>query len=211
MWAEQITAEDSSKPPSVKKEVSGYDAEEVAQPGESEEAPSAPAEPKEEEEPEQVVEPPTTASEEAPVAFPSGPAPEVQSPVAFPTSEDSTSQKAAATGSVKFGDVATPPRSGTPEVETESRRKRISSQNFQRLAKRVSLGIRRKSSHASGPSTSQERREGSAAASTTAVEGESGSVRDSEDAGTQQGQDGDSGSPSGKKGKRDSKKRGSLF
>jgi len=49
---------------------------------------------------------------------------------------------------VTFGvNVNSPPsRTGTPDPESEPKRKRISSQNFQRLARRVSLATRRQSS-----------------------------------------------------------------
>lgn len=53
-----------------------------------------------------------------------------------------------ATPGVTFGtDVALPPsRTGTPDPDSEPKRKRISSQNFQRLARRISLTTKRQNS-----------------------------------------------------------------
>jgi hypothetical protein len=94
----------------------------------------------------------------------------ISSPVAFPTSGDdqsdvqsevtpapATETSAApvvapapvrAPAGVTFGtSVNSPPsRTGTPDPESEPKRKRISSQNFQRLARRISLTTRRPSS-----------------------------------------------------------------
>lgn len=55
------------------------------------------------------------------------------------------------TPGVTFGaDVLSQPsRTGTPDVDAEPKRKRISSQNFQRLARRISLTTRRQSSSSS--------------------------------------------------------------
>lgn len=110
---------------------------------------------------------PTSGPEEelatapTPVAFPTSDdqAPE---PVAFPVSDDGRSVASqprptipghAQGASVTFDTTTTPPRSGTPDpsgtpnadaTATESKRKRISSQNFQRLARRISLSTPRK-------------------------------------------------------------------
>lgn len=101
------------------------------------------------------------ATTPAPVAFPtsgdsSSQAPE---PVAFPVSDDARSvasqPRPAVPGhvqgaSVTFDTTTTPPRSGTPDPSgtpndsTDGKRKRISSQNFQRLARRISLSTPRK-------------------------------------------------------------------
>jgi ATP-binding cassette subfamily B (MDR/TAP) protein 6 len=57
---------------------------------------------------------------------------------------------AAAAAGVTFGNGVddTPARSGTPDPdETKAKRKRISSQNFQRLAKRVSMNVQRRGSY----------------------------------------------------------------
>jgi hypothetical protein len=64
-------------------------------------------------------------------------------PIAFPTSDDTASQKPPSTHTpvVTFGsEVNTPPRSATPDVEVEAKRKRPTpAQSFQRLARRISL------------------------------------------------------------------------
>lgn len=75
-------------------------------------------------------------------------------PIAFPTSGDAASSKrssvvATPTGITFSPEVDSPPsRSGTPDPDAEPKRKRISSQNFQRLAKRITM-VRRNSSSAS--------------------------------------------------------------
>lgn len=53
---------------------------------------------------------------------------------------------------VTFGEGVNPPRTGTPDPESEPKRKRISSQNFQRLARRISITTRRQSSSSILPS-----------------------------------------------------------
>lgn len=94
----------------------------------------------------------------------------ISSPIAFPTSGDDQSDvqregtlgpatetsatpvaaplPVRAPAGVTFGSsVNSPPsRTGTPDPESEPKRKRISSQNFQRLARRISLTTRRSSS-----------------------------------------------------------------
>lgn len=73
-------------------------------------------------------------------------------PLAFPATDDTTSQRAPSeripsqtVGGVTFGDSvnAPPSRSGTPDPEAEPKRKRISSQNLQRFARKMSLATRR--------------------------------------------------------------------
>jgi hypothetical protein len=94
-----------------------------------------------------------TQVDDTPVAFPKA------NPVAFPTSDSepvafpgSTSDEAASqkdpsvtqTPGITFAqEVGTPERTGTPDPESETKRKRISSQNFQRLARRISVTTRR--------------------------------------------------------------------
>jgi hypothetical protein len=84
-------------------------------------------------------------SKASPVAFPTSDS----APVAFPgsTSGEAASQKASsvtqAPGITFAKEVGTPERTGTPDPESETKRKRISSQNFQRLARRISLTTRR--------------------------------------------------------------------
>ncbi|KAF8894942.1 hypothetical protein CPB84DRAFT_1816097 [Gymnopilus junonius] len=79
-------------------------------------------------------------------------------PVAFPTSENQSDKGKSEqsvvqtqTPGVTFSsNVDSPPsRTGTPNPESEPKRKRISSQNFQRLARRISLTTRRQSSSSS--------------------------------------------------------------
>lgn len=107
---------------------------------------------------EAVIHSPTPIS--SPIAFPS-------SAVAFPTSGDSQSEihrvetPASAPPvqiptptpgpAVTFGvSVNSPPsRTGTPDPDSEPKRKRISSQNFQRLARRISLTTRRSNTSSS--------------------------------------------------------------
>ncbi|KAF9264231.1 hypothetical protein L218DRAFT_1029037 [Marasmius fiardii PR-910] len=70
-------------------------------------------------------------------------------PIAFPASSDATSPATPASPpsqGVKFEETETPPRTGTPDPDAEPKRKRISSQNFQRLAKRMSISTRRQGS-----------------------------------------------------------------
>ncbi|KAH9987023.1 hypothetical protein BJV74DRAFT_951775 [Russula compacta] len=87
----------------------------------------------------------TTPPQVNPVALPTSDA----ALVAFPgsTSDESASQKAPSTtqtpGVVFAPEVGTPERTATPDPESETKRKRISSQNFQRLARRISISTRR--------------------------------------------------------------------
>ncbi|KAF8844610.1 hypothetical protein BDN67DRAFT_962519 [Paxillus ammoniavirescens] len=93
----------------------------------------------------------------APVAFPTS---SDIAPLAFPTSDDSRSISSASQTHIRlptaitFDTTATPPRVSTPDPtgassssptpDAEGKRKRISSQNFQRLARRISLSTPRK-------------------------------------------------------------------
>jgi hypothetical protein len=84
----------------------------------------------------------STAPAAAPIAFPSG-------------GDDAASSKspsvaATASGGITFSPEvkSTPSRSGSPDPEIVPKRKRISSQNFQRLAKKITM-VRRNSSSAS--------------------------------------------------------------
>ena len=74
-----------------------------------------------------------------PVAFPTSDS----APIAFPTStsDETASQKApSTTPGITFAQrVPNPERTGTPDPESETKRKRTSSQNFQRLARRISV------------------------------------------------------------------------
>lgn len=83
----------------------------------------------------------------------------ISAPISFPSSEvnppvirrDEPVTLPAPIPAVTFGaSVNSPPsRTGTPDPESEPKRKRISSQNFQRLARRISLTTRRQSSSSS--------------------------------------------------------------
>ncbi|KAF8626834.1 hypothetical protein AX15_004665 [Amanita polypyramis BW_CC] len=90
-----------------------------------------------------------------PVQFPTIPADQTRNtPVAFPSSNDTSSEHQATlsvspspTPVVTFdANLSSPPRTGTPDVDSEPKRKRISSQNFQRLARRISITAKRQSS-----------------------------------------------------------------
>jgi hypothetical protein len=62
--------------------------------------------------------------------------------VAFPgrSSDDAPSQNAPSAQGITFApEVGTPERRGSPDPDAEPKRKRISSQNFQRLARRISV------------------------------------------------------------------------
>jgi ATP-binding cassette subfamily B (MDR/TAP) protein 6 len=90
-------------------------------------------------------------SSDAPLAFPSN-----DTPLSFPSSDDKPSSAPSPppmqSPGVTFGDVsATPDRVGTPDPEAEPKRKRISSQNFQRLARRISISGKRQGSTSSIP------------------------------------------------------------
>jgi ATP-binding cassette subfamily B (MDR/TAP) protein 6 len=86
-----------------------------------------------------------TQVDDTPVAFPMSDS----GPVTFPgsTSDEAASQKdpsVTQTPGITFAqEVGTPERTGTPDPESETKRKRISSQNFQRLARRISVTTRR--------------------------------------------------------------------
>ncbi|KAJ7782869.1 mitochondrial half-size ABC transporter [Mycena metata] len=108
---------------------------------------------------------PAALESAAPVAFPVS-EPEVPSavtttspePVAFPVSDDAinaanTQPAAPATPTgVTFEPGLSSPTS-SPDPDTEPKRKRISSQNFQRLARKISLGTRRQGSTSSSISS----------------------------------------------------------
>lgn len=68
-------------------------------------------------------------------------------PIAFPGESTPEKPQGPSPPAVTFGASAfSPPRTGTPDPESEPKRKRISSQNFQRLARRISLTTRRQNS-----------------------------------------------------------------
>lgn len=93
------------------------------------------------------------ASTSTPISFPVSDSPR-PAPIAFPGSVDDTaSQHApslaerATSPGVTFQNVATPPRIGTPDVDQDGKRRRtLSTQGMQRLARRISLSGRRQGS-----------------------------------------------------------------
>jgi hypothetical protein len=106
-----------------------------------------------------------------PVAFPTSDS----APIAFPgtSSDEAASQKdpsstPQAPGITFAPEVGTPERSGTPDPDAEPKRKRISSQNFQRLARRISVTTRRAGSISNIPILGNLRRDTSSA-STSAL------------------------------------------
>ncbi|KAH9858534.1 hypothetical protein C2E23DRAFT_908588 [Lenzites betulinus] len=95
------------------------------------------------------------SSDAAPLAFPSSDSP---APLAFPGSPETGSQREgsvaerAQTPGVTFQDTNTPERTGTPDPETDGRRRRtLSTQGIQRLARRISITTRRQGSSTSIP------------------------------------------------------------
>lgn len=69
-------------------------------------------------------------------------------PLVFPSSEPSEPQgsEIKPTPAVTFGSDVNLSRTGTPDLDSEPKRRRISSQNFQRLARRISISAKRQSS-----------------------------------------------------------------
>ena len=102
---------------------------------------------------------PTSGSEEVVTAFSETPAgdttpvqlpdaPLVAEPLAFPTADEPILEPVASPTpgpAVTFEASVSPSRTGTPDPDSEPKRKRISSQNFQRLARRISVTTRRSS------------------------------------------------------------------
>lgn len=96
------------------------------------------------------------ASTSTPISFPVSDSPR-PAPIAFPGSGDDTASQHTQTASlaeratspgVTFQSVATPPRTpGTPDVDQDGKRRRtLSTQGMQRLARRISLSGRRQGS-----------------------------------------------------------------
>ncbi|EJF58200.1 hypothetical protein DICSQDRAFT_110500 [Dichomitus squalens LYAD-421 SS1] len=89
-----------------------------------------------------------------PVAFPSSDSP---APLAFPTSPETGSQREGSVAErapgVTFQAAQTPERSGTPDPEADGKRRRtLSTQGIQRLARRISITTRRQGSGSNIPS-----------------------------------------------------------
>jgi hypothetical protein len=107
-----------------------------------------------------------------PVAFPTSDS----APIAFPasTSDETASQKAPSTtqtpGITFAQGVSTPERTGTPDPESEPKRKRISSQNFQRFARRISVSTKRAGSISNIPILGNLRREATSGSGSTSVQ-----------------------------------------
>lgn len=96
----------------------------------------------------EVASPVASPTAESPVAFPTSPVAEsavsIPDPVQ-PKALPSTPPAVPTPTSVTF-EASESPRSGTPDPDAEPKRKRISSQNFQRLARRISITTRRQGS-----------------------------------------------------------------
>ncbi|KAF5389422.1 hypothetical protein D9757_004356 [Collybiopsis confluens] len=95
---------------------------------------------------------PSSDLQDEPVSFPdiqSAPtAPAAAFPISYGTQSTSRSVPPTPPG-VTFEAAVSPSRAGTPDPDAEPKRKRISSQNFQRLARRISVSTRRQGSVAS--------------------------------------------------------------
>ncbi|KAI0249585.1 hypothetical protein BJV78DRAFT_1129371 [Lactifluus subvellereus] len=96
-------------------------------------------------------------------------------PVAFPgsSSDEAASQRASSTAQtpgITFApEVGTPERRGSPDPDAEPKRKRISSQNFQRLARRISVTTRRAGSVSGIPILGNLRRDASSASASASA------------------------------------------
>lgn len=161
MWADQISSSEvgSIDVTETKPEVTGYSVEDDSVLVETSVPPHEPlSEPvaqdtSEHDDKNDTAEPPA-----APLTFPSTEEPEeiisdpspaaVAAPLAFPVSDDApeTTQSPASGPGVTFDSNSTSPRTGTPDADAEPKRKRISSQNFQRLARRISITTKRQGS-----------------------------------------------------------------
>jgi len=135
--------------------------------------------------------------------------PPAAEPLAFPVKEEDVPPRDRVApvppnpaSGVTFGDDVNPSRTGTPDPESEPKRKRISSQNFQRLARRISLTTRRQSSTSIIPGL---KRDSSSRVSTESSN--QGILRTESPSGSVKG-DGDKGK-SKKKEKKDKSKKGS--
>ncbi|KAF4620663.1 hypothetical protein D9613_000572 [Agrocybe pediades] len=140
-------------------------------------------------------------------------------PIAFPTSDDQSDvqpqeeQPAApvpiASPGVTFGIVNSPPsRTGTPDPDSEPKRKRISSQNFQRLARRISLTTRKSSSSSIIPSIPGLKRDSPRVSTDDSARPESSAAGASND--SPAGSVKDDKGKSKKKAKKDKNKKGTL-
>lgn len=176
MWADQISASDdpaiSIGNSSTKKEVSGYSADPLTDMpitgGDPTEAPqvdtgdlSAAGGASRATDVAAELTTPVSFPTYAAVANPDVPtdAPAHPSASMFPTAGDTASQRAtsvrdpssASPQAVTFGSGVDTPPSSAPDVDGEPKKKGISAQNFQRLARRISLTTRRSGSMSSMP------------------------------------------------------------
>ncbi|KAI0356362.1 hypothetical protein OH77DRAFT_1589332 [Trametes cingulata] len=106
-----------------------------------------------------------SSDDTAPVSFPSGdgaplafPTSDSPAPIAFPASPETGSQREgsvaerAQSPGVTFQEAQTPSRTGTPDPEADGKRRRtLSTQGIQRLARRISITTRRQGSSTSIP------------------------------------------------------------
>lgn len=155
---------------------------------------------------------------EAPVAFPS--AADSRTPLAFPGSETS-SQTGTQSPGVTFQDAPAPARTGTPDVDAADagkRRRTLSTQGMQRLARRISISGRRQGSTSSIPTAilNSFKRESSGLGKDREGGGSKDSVNVREDgsvvaaaAETEAGSDGASDKPKDKK-KKEKKRKSTL-
>ncbi|KAI0644589.1 hypothetical protein C8Q79DRAFT_1104913 [Trametes meyenii] len=144
------------------------DAEEAAPvPGEHEAAPESSAEPRPAASASSPVAFPSSedaapvsfpSADPAPLAFPTASDSPVPMPIAFPGSPETSSQREgsvaerAQSPGVTFQDAQTPSRTGTPDPDTDGKRRRtLSTQGIQRLARRISITTRRQGSSTSIP------------------------------------------------------------
>lgn len=160
MWADQISAngDPNTSIGSKKEAVSGYLEDEPAGPNANaateDDVPQEQPAPDFVDTPEQIpgtLEP--IDADAPPVPFKESraelPEDKPTAPLSFPTN-DTASQKTGnerqatdASGGITFADSSPPSRTGTPDPDAEPKRKRISSQNLSRFARKMSLATRR--------------------------------------------------------------------
>jgi ATP-binding cassette subfamily B (MDR/TAP) protein 6 len=164
MWADQISSNEDAGIPlggDSSKEIAGYRVDnEEGESGDTDngEASTQPAPDPQESGKEQVAFPSFNEAEVAGAAESTEPAQTfptssvVAEPVGFPSSNDdqqanNSPPSSVPTPAVTFdANLNSPPRTGTPDGESEPKKKRMSTQNFQRLARRISITARRQSS-----------------------------------------------------------------
>jgi hypothetical protein len=88
----------------------------------------------------------------APIAFPASDSASVINQPEAPAAPASSTNLASSPPAIPTGvtfEASASPRNGTPDPDSEPKRKRTASQNFQRLARRISINTRRENSFAS--------------------------------------------------------------